>query len=138
VFLFGDDSHGFLEAWHQKTLAIFEDPLWRTRDQGTLIATAWEFGMENAPLLPQQYNFIADYDKGAAGITDDRMYLTSDLFVTLCKPSFVHFMHHFGDTDWDLWVWVHERAGGETEQRPALSRITVAAGTQGEDFASNS
>jgi hypothetical protein len=138
VFLFGDDSHAFLEAWHRKTMAIFEDPAWRTRDQGTLIATVWEFGLENAPLLPQQFNFIADYYKGGAGITEDRVHLTADSFATICKPVFVHVMHHFGDTDWDLWVWVHERAGGETAQHPVSPRNTVIVGTQGDNVASNS
>ncbi|MDP6909843.1 MAG: hypothetical protein QF371_10070, partial [Flavobacteriales bacterium] len=46
VFLFNDQSHAFLDAWFEKTMDIFKDPNWKTRDQGTLIATAWEFGLD--------------------------------------------------------------------------------------------
>jgi hypothetical protein len=62
VFLFDDKSHSFLESWHAKTLKIFENPQWKTRDQGTLIATAWEFGLQVLDLLPISYNFLADYN----------------------------------------------------------------------------
>jgi hypothetical protein len=40
VFLFDDSSVEFLSSWHEKTvMRIFDLPNWKTRDQGTLIAT---------------------------------------------------------------------------------------------------
>lgn len=63
VFLFDDTSHDFLEAWFSKTMEIFKDVQWKTRDQGTLIATVWEFGLENHPTLNKRWNLIADYNK---------------------------------------------------------------------------
>jgi glycosyltransferase involved in cell wall biosynthesis len=58
VFLFGPDALQFMETWHNLTLQIFEDPYWRIRDQGTLIATVWKLGLERQPCLPPEYNFI--------------------------------------------------------------------------------
>jgi hypothetical protein len=62
VFLFDDSSDGFLNAWFDKTMRIFNLPNWYTRDQGTLIATVWEFNLQDNPLLPKEYNYIADYN----------------------------------------------------------------------------
>lgn len=61
VFLFNDSSHHFLEAWFTKTMEIFKDSKWKTRDQGTLIATAWEFKLQNHSTLSRAWNLIADY-----------------------------------------------------------------------------
>ena len=36
VFLFDSGSMDFLDTWHTYTRAIFDDPGWKTRDQGTL------------------------------------------------------------------------------------------------------
>lgn len=60
VFLFGPDSAAFLETWQSLTLQIFEDPYWKIRDQGTLVATVWEYGLQRQPRLPPEYNFILD------------------------------------------------------------------------------
>ena len=109
VFLFNDESHPFLEAWHNKTMDIFTDPAWRTRDQGTLIATAWEFGMDKAPLLSKRFNFIADYYNPRLMLGDGGNTITDDAFATDYKPAFIHIYHHFGNNDWDLWNWVDGR-----------------------------
>lgn len=37
VFLFDDNSLSFMESWHLKTLAIFEDYNWKNRDQVRLL-----------------------------------------------------------------------------------------------------
>ena len=57
VFLFNDSAHDFLEAWFSKTMQVFTFPEWMTRDQGTLIATVWEFGLQNQPCF--QKNLIS-------------------------------------------------------------------------------
>jgi len=106
VFVFNDNSHAFMEAWHEKTLSIFTDREWKTRDQGTLIATAWQFGMQNAPMLPKKFNFIADYSNPKLMISTDGQYITDDAFLTKCAPAFIHVFHHFGATGWEVWDWV--------------------------------
>ncbi len=58
VFLFGPDAFPFMETWHTLTLEIFEDPYWKVRDQGTLIATAWRLGLQHQACLPPEYNFL--------------------------------------------------------------------------------
>ncbi|OQA00272.1 MAG: hypothetical protein BWY70_00750 [Bacteroidetes bacterium ADurb.Bin408] len=102
VFLFNKESHAFLDAWHDKTMQIFETPAWKTRDQGTLVATAWEFGLQNHKRLPQAYNFIADYYKQNITFDRDKGFST-DKFKTLIKPFFIHVYHEFGRSDWDVW-----------------------------------
>lgn len=105
VFLFDDNSHEFLEAWHKKTMKIFELPDWKTRDQGTLIATAWEFGLQNQSLLPLQFNFIADYNN-AELVVDEEGNFSNDGMTTKVKPSLVHIYHSFGRTGWPIWDYV--------------------------------
>jgi len=60
VFLFGPGAVTFMDLWHTLTLRIFEDPYWRIRDQGTLIATVWKLGLQQQARLPPEYNFIVD------------------------------------------------------------------------------
>ena len=102
VFLFDDSSHPFLDSWHEKTMAIFDDPNWKTRDQGTLIATAWEFGLQNNPLLPVEYNFIADYNHPTM-IYHGELTFDIDEKVKAIKPHFIHIYHNWGDTTWEVW-----------------------------------
>ena len=64
VFVFGEDSHDFLDLWHRTAIESFDWPEWRTRDQGALIATAWATGQQDCPRLPPEFNFIADLGNG--------------------------------------------------------------------------
>ena len=109
VFLFDDSSKNFMDAWHDKTMKIFKDPLWKTRDQGTLIATAWEFGLQNAPVLSKEFNFIADPSNPQLMISEDRKHLTDDAFITQYVPAFIHLFHNFGKTGWEVWDWVEKK-----------------------------
>lgn len=109
VFLFDNNSHAFLDAWHNKTMHIFTLPQWKTRDQGTLIATAWEFGMQHATLLSKKFNFIADYYKHTLMLDKENALITDDAFKTCYTPALIHVYHHFGMNGWDLWDWVEER-----------------------------
>ena len=102
VFLFNKNSIDFLEAWHNKTMAIFNDPGWKTRDQGTLIATAWQFGLQKHKRLPEKYNFIADYYKQNI-IFDKEKGFSTDNYKTTIKPQFIHVYHEFGRKGWDVW-----------------------------------
>lgn len=105
VFLFDDTSETFLNSWFDKTMKIFNLPDWYTRDQGTLIATVWEMGLQNNPLLPQKFNFIADYNNPAL-MLDDAGNMTTDAFKSKLRPALIHIYHNFGKTGWDIWDYV--------------------------------
>jgi len=100
VFLFDDRSHNFLNEWHNSTLKIFENKNWKTRDQGTLIKTVWQFGLENHPTLNKKWNLIADFHNPFMNWEDENIRLSSN---ELYKPTFVHVYHHFGDENWEFW-----------------------------------
>lgn len=109
VFLFDDSSDGFLNAWFDKTMRIFNLPNWYTRDQGTLIATVWEFNLQDNPLLPKKYNYIADYNNPKLMI-DESGNFSDDAFKTKVKPALVHVYHNFGKKGWDVWDHVDKIA----------------------------
>jgi len=106
VFLFDDKSCDFLNAWHQKTMQIFNLPAWKTRDQGTLIATVWEFELQNHPTLSKEWNFIADFHNNQLVLSKETDSLSDDLFKTNYKPKFIHVFHEWGNDKWDVWNWV--------------------------------
>jgi hypothetical protein len=105
VFLFDDDSERFLNMWFDKTMQIFETPGWLTRDQGTLIATAWELGLQKNALLPARFNFIADYQNLNLQINSEG-YLSDDGYNTAVKPHLIHIYHSFGKKGWPIWDYV--------------------------------
>jgi hypothetical protein len=107
VFIFNDDSHKFLENWHQFTLEIFKDPEWKTRDQGTLIATVWKFGLQNHPVLDKKWNFICDYNNHLLQIRNRDNAFTQD-GNNYVAAEFLHVYHHFGDTNWPFWNTVEK------------------------------
>lgn len=102
VFLFDDHAHAFMEQWHHWTLEIFEDVEWKVRDQGTLIATAWKFGLQQHPTLPIIYNLIADFYHPT--LTYQGNFLFRIHFSQPeVHPYFLHIYHHWGDDSWQLW-----------------------------------
>ncbi|MFH0865917.1 MAG: hypothetical protein V1904_06965, partial [Bacteroidota bacterium] len=105
VFIFDNDSHEFMESWHNKTMSIFNDPLWKVRDQGTLAATAWEFGLQNNQRIPEEFNFIADYYNPFISFNNSKGF-TKDNFKTVINPKFIHIYHNFGNKKWDIWQGV--------------------------------
>ena len=109
VFLFDDTSRDFMETWHQNTLAVFKDPYWKTRDQGTLIATAWQLGLQGLPLLPKKFNFIAYFYNPALMLSKDTTGISDDALVHVYEPAFIHVFDHFNTSGWDVWDWIKER-----------------------------
>lgn len=105
VFLFNDRSKHFMDTWFDKTMQIFELPNWRTRDQGTLIATAWQLNAQNAPVLPLRFNLIADGEDSALQVDGDGNF-SLDGFATQVKPVFIHIFHSFGKRGWPVWDYV--------------------------------
>ena len=110
VFEFDKRGHAFLDTWHEKTVRIFGLPMWRTRDQGTFVATAWEFGLQNARTIPKRFNTIIDPNIAATMVSRAGDVLTTDAFLSTVCPVFSHVMGRFGDDTWDVWRWVHARA----------------------------
>ena len=112
VFLFDNSSHEFLETWHQFTLNIFNNPKWKTRDQGTLIATAWKYGLFDHPTIPEEFNFIADYYKFDLSINNNSNSLEIKKNNKLIYPNFVHVYHEFGNKNWNLWQAIEKLKNG--------------------------
>lgn len=102
VFVFNKRSVPFLEFWHKETLRIFSDPKWRTRDQGTLAASAWKFGLQQTACLDKGYNYIIDDHKPGLGFDIGKGF-TRDHGASWDKPFMIHVYHRFGDESWDLW-----------------------------------
>jgi hypothetical protein len=100
VFLFNDQSHEFLKAWFDKTMEIFSDPKWKTRDQGTLIATVWEFGLQEHPMLNKKWNLIADFNNSYLKWIGNKIQIVEN---EQYSPVFIHVYHHFGDKNWSFW-----------------------------------
>ncbi len=109
VFLFDESSHVFMRLWHQRTMKIFKDPDWKTRDQGTLIATVWQLGLQKTPMLSKKFNFIADPSNPRLMLSDDAQYITDDAFETQHKPAFMHIFNQFGNANWWVWQWILEK-----------------------------
>lgn len=107
AFLFGKDSVGFLEYWHTSTLSIFEDPDWKTRDQGTLIASVWKFGLQDQGTLPIEFNFLADYQNPAMQFDKAGGFSFTGQSKSY-QPYFLHIYHHWGDAAWPVWAWVND------------------------------
>jgi glycosyltransferase involved in cell wall biosynthesis len=122
LFLFGPESLPFLETWHALTLQIFEDPYWRTRDQGTLIATVWKLGLQHQAWLPPEYNFIVD-------VTNPDLRFDRAAGYSLCeslpgiRPTFLHLVRAGLDRpDWNLERDIEDKL--EERSRPAAVRPT--------------
>ncbi len=114
VFLFDERSHAFLDKWHENTLHIFSLKEWKTRDQGTLIATVWQLGLQNHATLPLRFNLIADYNHHALFHKCDLVFEVGEE-KQIVKPEFIHVYHHWADHDWDVWQAVEEHTGLRVE-----------------------
>ncbi|MBL4585556.1 MAG: hypothetical protein JKX84_00655 [Flavobacteriales bacterium] len=90
-------------------MEIFKDPAWKTRDQGTLIATAWEYDLKDQKALDSKWNYIVDYRNPTGGMNEETGEFTTNGFETTHTPAFVHVYHHFGDTEWYIWNWIIKR-----------------------------
>jgi hypothetical protein len=101
VFIFSSQSAQFMDTWHQFTLEIFKDARWKTRDQGTLIATAWKLGLQNHSTLDNQWNMILDYYNPHIEVFSDGKITVDGQHKK--TPQLVHIYHHWGDTTWEVW-----------------------------------
>jgi hypothetical protein len=113
VFLFDNESADFLTVWHELSRQILADSFWATRDQGTLAATVWKFGLQDRPRLPRAFNFIVDRFWGLPlserlNISSDRFHVWNDYSLTgeggrPC-PVLLHFVNGgVGQVGWRNW-----------------------------------
>lgn len=108
LFIFEDQSKAFLDRWHEWSVALFDDPKFKTRDQGTLIATVWSMELQNQPTLHPKWNFLLDYHAQHIRFAADseQFSLHNGPYF---NPVFVHVYHHWNDQNWDLWRWLSEQ-----------------------------
>lgn len=102
VFVLNKKSLGFMDFWHRITLEEFADTATKTRDQGTLAVSAWKFNIQDSETLPQDFNFITEYDNPDIHWSETKGY-TRDGFQNSFEPAMLHIYHHWGDTNWDIW-----------------------------------
>lgn len=104
-FLFNDESKVFLDRWHEWSVALFTDPKFKTRDQGSLIATVWSMALNEHPTLHQKWNFLLDYHSNQIVFNAAQETFRIQNGASF-KPEFVHVYHHWNDSTWDLWQWL--------------------------------
>lgn len=103
VFLFKKSSAEFMHYWHQLTMhETVGGNIKPYDDQGTLIASAFKFGIQDAPPLPVKYNFITDFDNPQVKFDQSKGY-TYNNFKTIFHPGFLHVYNHWGDDSWSIW-----------------------------------
>jgi hypothetical protein len=115
VFLFDGESTDFLDTWHEYTRAIFHDPLWKTRDQGTLVAAAWRYGLQDQATLDRNFNRIVDpmrdlpiSDGERAGLRPPSFHVDASYSLAggsdLPHPWFLHLINgSVGAAGWKNW-----------------------------------
>lgn len=102
VFVFGPEARPFFARWHEWAVASFRWPGWRTRDQGTLIATAWSLGLQDAARLPHAFNFIVDLDNGELRFDAEHGWAASSGGAWV-DPRLLHlYTSPLEDPNWDL------------------------------------
>jgi hypothetical protein len=113
VFLFDGESEDLMDCWHEYSRLIFDDPGWRIRDQGALIAAVWKQHLQDLPLLPRVYNHIVDAFQGVP--TDRRRfgsvndYHVDDTYslqpgAARPQPRLLHFINStMGARGWKNW-----------------------------------
>ncbi|HTH99607.1 MAG TPA: hypothetical protein VL752_01570 [Acidisoma sp.] len=110
LFLFSGESGEFAEQWHDYALLALEDPYWEVRDQGTLTAAAWKFGLASHPVLPARFNRIVDRfrhhpEANRPSLPVSRYRIDADYgFGDCLPPVFLHFINGgVGARGWKNW-----------------------------------
>lgn len=124
VFLFDEDSFDFLATWHRWSQAIWEDDKWETRDQGTLIATVWKYGLQNQPTLPMEFNFLVNYYKMLSGalINHGDFSFTLNRRINI-QPHCLHFFDHYGNKSWSVWQDIEKLLLKIQKENPVVPQI---------------
>jgi hypothetical protein len=126
LFLFDRESIEFASAWQDYSLLAFEDLYWRVRDQGTLAATTWRFGLEHHPTLPQRFNRVVDRFRGhperLRGSLSVADYTLDDCYdLGEREIAFLHFINGgVGCRGWKNWDDVETLLARPRQQAAAL------------------
>lgn len=102
VFLFDDQSYDFMESWFQAGQKIFTLADWETRDQGTLAMNVWKFNLQQHPVIPIAYNFLADYGNEQLQYKGNLTFAVGEK-KQLIRPYFIHIYHQWGNINWAVW-----------------------------------
>lgn len=105
VFLFDKESRPFLDYWHKITMEEFNNPYTKTRDQGTLAASVWKFGLQKHSTLSNMYNFITEFDNPKISYREN-LGFTENGFKSVFSPFFLHIYHEWGHNGWVIWDFV--------------------------------
>ncbi len=110
LYLFDQASVAFARRWHGNTMLSFDDVYWRVRDQGTLLVTQWQFGLQDHPLIPRSATRIVDRFYGYAeaerdSLRPDRFFVDRGYKLRgPNSPAFLHFINDgAGRTGWPAW-----------------------------------
>jgi hypothetical protein len=110
VFVFDESAAEFFSTWNAMCRQIRRDPYWRTRDQGTLAGAAWKLGLQGAPVLPAEFNFIVDCMRGVAradraSLAPSQSFVRTDYDLAGANaPHFIHFVNGgVGRRGWRNW-----------------------------------
>jgi hypothetical protein len=113
VFTAGAESMYVLDHWHDLTIRSFDLPYWRTRDQATLAAAAWQLGLQDIPRLPSRFNHVLDCHwglmeefRGRARLEELAIWPELDLqqAARAGEIAFVHFVNQgAGRRGWKHW-----------------------------------
>lgn len=136
VFVFSPAAWAFLDCWNQFTRTTLANPLWQTRDQGTLVAAAWKLGLQKTPTLDRKFNYIVDCYRDippAKRASAQNADLFRDESYSLRKhktkptPVFLHLIN--GGTmrrGWKNWDDAERRLGERSEQPAPAVRLKPA------------
>jgi SAM-dependent methyltransferase/4-hydroxybenzoate polyprenyltransferase len=127
LFVFRPEGAAFLDDWHDLTMQVFAMDGWRTRDQGSLIATVWKHGMQDAPTLPQELNFIVDLGNFDISWFGDGVYGIDGEDGGRLRPALLHlYTSALEDPSWSIGRDVHRPI-----QRQMARRHVVVRGPRG-------
>jgi hypothetical protein len=119
VFLFSRNSVPFMDMWHDLTMQIFDDRYWKTRDQGTLIATVWKLGLQHQACLPPSYNFLVADQNDHLSFSRAGGY-SIHKSIPAIHPHFLHlFCADLDRPGWSLEHDVEDVLQARTESRAA-------------------
>jgi hypothetical protein len=85
------------------TNEIFKDQYWKTRDQGTLIATVWKNNLYNHKCIPETYNFLTNYKDSTISAKIKNNIILAHKRNNKLTPNFIHVYNEFSRKGWDIW-----------------------------------
>lgn len=127
VFLFDRKSVDFMDNWHRFCLAIFKDTKWKTRDQGTLIATVWKFGLQNHRTLPEEFNLLVSPELKKRNKKYSLKRQPGKIY-----PYFLHFIDKsHGKRGWKCWDEVEriidgKKVGGRMDKIKNMLNLSLS------------